>query len=552
MWKKAFSHEWVIWVFLSLVLLIPTLPLFHPGLPITHDGKDHVARIANFYTSMSEGNLIPRWAGNLNWGYGHPILMFLYPLPSYIASLVHFFGLSFIDSTKAVFGISYIVSGLTMYMWLKCFLRRDAALFGALLYTFAPYRFIDFYVRGAIGEHVAFAFVPLVCYFLYQLSVKVNRWNVVGGAVSLALLILAHNAVSLMALPLILLYVVLLVHTSKHKKVLVASSLAVIVTGFMLASFFWLPATIEGKYTLRSIVLQDQYLNRFSPLVSIFYSPWNYGESGQFSVQIGIVHWVMLLGTIFLFIRKRENKWVKWYLGFLLCAVFLSLFLMIGSSLFLWKLIPLIQQFQFPWRFLFVPVFAIAILGGYLMNMISPRSVIGITCLSVLFWLGVQYPYWQAKGYYTFPDSYYSRVYPGTTDTGESAPIWSVRFMEQYPDYPVNVIGGKAIVDPITESRTSTWHAYHVSAETDAQLRENTVYFPGWMVFVDGKPQSIEYQDPHNRGVMTFMVPKGEHTVHIVFKDTKLRLLANNLSLLGLVILGILSILNKRVWERFQ
>ena len=56
------------WGFILIILLgvVPVLDLLHPGLPITHDGQDHVARIANFYASLTQGNLIPRWAGNLN------------------------------------------------------------------------------------------------------------------------------------------------------------------------------------------------------------------------------------------------------------------------------------------------------------------------------------------------------------------------------------------------------------------------------------------------------------------------------------------------------
>src|SRR3990167_11183088 len=80
--------------------LLPLLNLLTPGLPVTHDGIDHVARIANFYKNLEEGILIPRWAGNLNWGFGHPILMFLYPLPSYATSFFHFLGLNLIDSFK--------------------------------------------------------------------------------------------------------------------------------------------------------------------------------------------------------------------------------------------------------------------------------------------------------------------------------------------------------------------------------------------------------------------------------------------------------------------
>ena len=151
-------------LFVFLISLLPLFNLITPGLPVTHDGLDHVVRIANFYQSLTEGILIPRWAGNLNWGYGHPILMFLYPLPSYFASLFHFFGFSYIDSLKLVFASSYVFSGIFMYLWLKEFLGDRPAIVGSILYLFAPYRFVDLYVRGALGEHVAFVFIPLVLY----------------------------------------------------------------------------------------------------------------------------------------------------------------------------------------------------------------------------------------------------------------------------------------------------------------------------------------------------------------------------------------------------
>ena len=139
-------------VIIILISFVSSVDLFKPGLPLTHDGQDHVARIANFYQNLSEGNIIPRWAGNLNWGYGHPILEFLYPLPSYFASLFHFIGFTLVDSVKLVFGISFVLSAITMYIFVKEFLNdRNAALLAGLFYIVAPYRFVDVYVRGAIG-----------------------------------------------------------------------------------------------------------------------------------------------------------------------------------------------------------------------------------------------------------------------------------------------------------------------------------------------------------------------------------------------------------------
>src|SRR3990167_4350911 len=136
-----------IWLVCLIFILsiIPLIPLLHVGLPITHDGLDHVARIASFYQSLSEGNIIPRWAGNLNWGYGHPILIFLYPLPSYAASVLHFTDISYVNSIKILFALSYSLSGILMCLWLKEFLNKNAAILGAVLYLYAPYRFIDLY-----------------------------------------------------------------------------------------------------------------------------------------------------------------------------------------------------------------------------------------------------------------------------------------------------------------------------------------------------------------------------------------------------------------------
>src|SRR3989344_7684600 len=127
---KSRFFPWVLLLFLSL---LPLFDLLNPGLPVTHDGIDHVARIANFYQNLKEGVLIPRWAGNLNWGYGHPILMFLYPLPSYAASFFHFVGFSLIDSLKIIFGVAFIASGFTMYLWIKEFLGEEAGVVSAVL-----------------------------------------------------------------------------------------------------------------------------------------------------------------------------------------------------------------------------------------------------------------------------------------------------------------------------------------------------------------------------------------------------------------------------------
>ena len=539
-------------IILFCICLVPLFDLFHPGLPVTHDGKDHVARIANFYQNISEGILIPRWAPNLNWGYGHPILMFLFPLPSYLASFFHFFGFSFIDSTKIVFGLTYVLSGLAMYVWVKEFLGKQAGIAASVLYLFAPYRFIDLYVRGAIGEHVAFLFVPLVFYFLLKLSKKQSLGYVGGASLSLAGLILSHNAISLMFFPLFLLYFFYLSFTIRKKKHFIFSCALAALFGLSFCAFFWIPAFFEGRYTLRDIVTKGGYAKHFAEFSNFFYGPWSYGGSGMFTVQLGIIHWFLFfLSVPFVFVYRKKKYSIRFLAIGAFVITFVALFLMTQNASFLWQKITILQKFQFPWRLLSVVVLTTSLLGGIVVSLFSERVKNVVVIVLVMGILFVNREYFHAKSYMYRPDSFFNVVYDGTTDTGESAPIWSVRFMEKRPNAHIEVIDGSAGVKEV--KRTTSLHAYSITAQEKSRIRENTLYFPGWGIYVDGKQTDIQFQDPKNRGLITFYIEKGEHTVSIVLRETKLRLFSDILSVASVLLFFCYSIFKpKLLWKRFR
>lgn len=533
-------------VVLLLILLTPLLDLFRSGLPLTHDGQDHVARIANFYQSLADGNIIPRWAGNLNWGYGHPILMFLYPLPSFIASFFHFAGFSFVESTKIVFGLGFVLSDLFMYLWIKTLLGNKAGIASAIVYTFAPYRFVDLYVRGAIGENLAFVWLPLACFFVLRLSQKVRVGYFAGLCFSLAALILSHNALSMMFLPVIGAYAVFLVFGSKEKPRLFVLFMLSFVLGFMLSSFYWMPAFFEGKYTLRDVVIKGN-LTGFSDFTRFVWSAWSYGGTGSLSVQIGFIQWLMILISPLIIwqFKVRHNPFFK-FLGFLLLAFWASIFLMLPVSKPIYQWIPTLQKFQFVWRFLSLAIFPPAVFAGALVFLLKKKQQSFILCLIISLSLFLNRNYWQAKDFLQRQDAFFASPYAGTTDTGESAPRWSVRFMENFPTQPLEIIEGSAEVD--LASRKTNEHIYRVAAQKESRLVENTLYFPGWQVFVNGKPVPVEFQDQKYRGLMTFTVPAGDSIVKVSFGETKLRRFADLISLLGLGFLVGTAILKIRFW----
>jgi hypothetical protein len=110
------------------------------------------------------------------------------------------------------------------------------------------------------------------------------------------------------------------------------------------------------------------------------------------------------------------------------------------------------------------------------------------------------------------------------------------------------VIDGKALIHETL--RTSTHHEYEVFVESDnARFKDNTVYFPGWSVFANGQKKDIQFQDPSERGIITFSLSKGEYKVDVIFENTKLRLLSNWISVVsfaGVLMLGLFVFIKKR------
>ncbi len=531
-------------IFIFLLGLIPLLDLLHPGLPVTHDGQDHVARIANFYQSLSEGNIVPRWAGNLNWGFGHPILMFLYPLPSYLGSFFHYLGFSFIDSVKLVFAVSYVGSGFAMYLWAKNALGEKAGMVCAALYLYAPYRFVDLYVRGAIGEHVAFLFAPLVLLFLLHLSQEIKKsssLSFVFLTLSITGLLLSHNALALMFLPILFSYSLFLIYNSNKKKYLASTFLISFVLGFGLSSFFIIPAFFEGKYTLRDIVTSHgEYRAGFVNIMEFIIPQWSYGGSQQLSKQIGAIHLTLIIVSILFFKKIKKNK--KQFLFIVSTAVILlSLFFMLSFTDIVWQKISILQKFQFPWRLLSPVVLCSSILGALSIVIIEKKKY--AQYIAILICVGlvvVNYYYFHPRAYLEKPDSFFSGIYKGTTDTGESSPRWSVRFMEYAPLKIADFITGEGRITQIR--RTSTSREYEIISNTkESRILENTLYFPNWEVQVNGKKTQIEFQDKAYRGLITYYVPKGNNQVKILFQDTKLRKISNFISILSF--LGIIIML---------
>jgi hypothetical protein len=391
-------------------------------------------------------------------------------------------------------------------------------------------------VRGDIGENLAFAFVPLILYFIYKLSVTPKLRYSLLGALSLAFLILAHNAIALITVPFIVIYSAYLIWVSKFNKYLILYTSFLILFGFALSAFFWVPALLEGKFTLRNIVTKGTYINSFVNFKALVYGPWNYGGSGVFTQQLGVIQWLALLLSPILaviFWLRKDKKYLLVLASLLFTLV--AIFLMLPVSNFVWAKVMLLQNFQFPWRFLAITVYSTAILAALMIYALPKKLQLLTVLILIAAVLFISKDYLEAKGYLYKPAGFYTGIYRSTTDTGESSPIWSVRFMEHTPKAHLEMLDGQAAIKET--GRTSTSHAYTVNVKKKTLFAENTLYFPGWSILANGIPVDIQFQDPHYKGIMTFRLDPGTYKIQAIYRETKLRLICDLISLTSLVML---------------
>lgn len=508
-------------IIVVLVAIFASWSLLTSGFIPTHDGEYHLIRFYEFDKNIKAGIFFPRWAPGLNSGFGVPLFNFFYPLPNYIGEFFHFLGFSFIDSFKLTLAAGVIIGGLFFYLWVKEIFGVWGGVVGAVFYTLAPYHLIDVYIRGSPGEVWALALFPAILWAVEKKSYL--------ASLLLALLVLSHNILALIFLPFLISYLI-------FRRFLILNSLFFILLAFSLSCYFWLPALVEAKYVTGLKIVN--FADHFPMLWQLIVPSWGTGYSvpginDGMSFQIGIPH---LLAVILAIFWGRKKRLVLFFLFWLVVIVFLLL----EISLPVWKIVPLMSRFQYPWRFLSLVILIVSFLAAFLTSF-KKSKIIGVFLIFLaLIFYGkysrlIKYPPRSDDFYLSNPT-----WTDGTTTLGDSFnTIWASGKRIERAKEKLVVNQGEAEIQELSIAPTK--YLFRIKATTPTTFQVNTAYFPGWKVFVDQKPASVDF----NNGLINFQADKGEHLVEIKFTDTPVRSLAKGISLASLLFLVAVVILKR-------
>ena len=511
------------YLFIILVLsLLALWPFFKKGYFETHDGDWMIIRLSAFHQTLTAGQFPVRFVDRLNNNFGYPVFNFLYPLPFYFAEIPKLLGFNFQGSIKIVTVAVTLGSTLAMYWALSQKFKKEASFAGAITYLFAPYRFVDLYVRGSFGENVAFLFIPLVLGLILKLA-DGNKLFLPILSFAITGLVLSHNVMAVLFLP--VLFVIGLILTEKSRLNIFLGFLG----GVAISLFYWLPALYDLNFVKFSQIKISEITDHLTTFNRLIIPSWGFGPLPQglesFSPQIGLAAIAIFISAVAF--RIFENK-KNLFIDFFLILFLLSAILMLNVSEPFWNLVPLVDVIQFPWRLLSLVVFASAMLTAYVIGKNNKRHIVALIIILAAVISTVVYT--KPKAFVERHDSFYSTNEGTTTVRDEYMPIWVLEKPEQRALQKIEV---EAPAEIVSSDINPAKYQAQIRTPNEIDVKVNTIYFPGWQVDVDGTRQTIDYQNKH--GLITFSLPKGRHEVIIKYGKTPVHLASEILSLLALV-----------------
>ncbi len=537
--SRKISVIYFILFFISCIVI--AIPIFKNGLYITHDGVNHIARFTAYIRAFHESPIPPRWAGYLNYSYGTPVFNFFYPLPGYLATFLSFIIQNPETIYKVISFFAFFASPITFFFWIRTFLPKPSALAVSGMYGASLYHVANLLVRGDVAELFSIIFIPLILLFIdYK---KQSLQTAVLGGIAYALTILSHNGISLLFTPVIASYMVLRFLESKKRKDALSYA-GMITIGLSLSAFFWIPALFEKKYTNIALFTGDFYSGNFLQGFRAIVAPWGFGpdvnSAGGFAPQLGIIPvFVSLVLFVYMVYTKKTRRKQLFWLSVLLVSTLMTTPL----SSNIWSHISFLKIIQFPWRFMAVANFALFAAIAVLHQRLTFKSS-WLPLLLLIITLMYASPYVRVKGYEQREVGFYKN-FPNTTYFhGEATTVWSTGDFAKYPTSPVEVVSGVATVSGYM--KTNTKHIYTVTADTNTDIVDNTLYYPGWQVRVDNEKIPIEFQNPHHRGLISFSIPKGDHTIVASFRETPLRLASDIIS--GIMSLAVIGYMTRKLF----
>lgn len=360
----------LILVLLSFVFLLPFLAL---PVPLGHDLLFHLNRIEGLAEAYRNGQVFPAIFYNAFGGIGYGTPLFYGNLAVVFPALLNVLGAPLLVSWKINAAFVMLLAALSCFACARLMLKDDfAAFLMSLVFVFSSYFAADMLFRATLGEMTAFIFIPAAFLGLHGIVSEPKRaWPLLP--IGLSLILYCHLISALITAFGLLLYALAGAREffRRPKKLLLLAASAGL---FLLLSAFSILPMLEQLASNRFLATDGSSAGAFGALLDHAMPWWSlasdvnipahalFGSNVQVWIPngLGLAFPLMLLAAVLFGRRANPRRTLP---ALILCAITLLL----CSELFPWR-IGFLQSalgiVQFPWRFLLLAVFFMALYAG--------------------------------------------------------------------------------------------------------------------------------------------------------------------------------------------
>ncbi len=398
-----------LWFCLTMVVLLISLPLMMRGITIGHDFSFHLMRIEGIAKELAAGVFPVRLSSDWLNGYGYPVSIYYGDILLYLPAFLKNMGMSVVDAYKYyVLFINVITVLIAYYSFKKIFNNPNLGFLVMLAYVTATYRYENVYVRAAVGEYTAMAFMPLVLMAVIKVLDDNKQWLRYSLLLSLGLtgIITSHVLSVILTMVGILLLCLMRRRDFCHLNVLKAVGTTVGLTACLNAWFlvpfldYFLHVPVKQNVigeALHTIQFHGTYPAQY---FGFFQNPFGFSLEDVISTRMGLTPGMLLMFVLFLglyYICVYDRQYNEQIINYTVPAIIL---LYMASNIFPWdwlvahsKIMNAVAQVQFPWRFIGVAIPMMCLLLGALLKnkrcqSFLVKSVVVISVFTTLVFLG--------------------------------------------------------------------------------------------------------------------------------------------------------------------
>lgn len=522
-------------LFIALgITIFANIPYIQKGAVWGDDITYHLNRILSISEGLKNGQFPILIHSEIldGFGYGNPLFypeLFLY-LPALLINI----GLSISISYKIfIFVITFLTVILTYYSADRIFKNKLISWNITLIYTLATYRLGDIFVRAAIGEFLAFTFLPLIIAGLYEIIFGENKkwWLICFGIFG----IVNSHALSFI-LTISLIIVICLINMRriiKDKKRIINLVLAGVIS-ILLSLSFLLPY-IEQKnsntFYMDLVIGGSTLYDNDSTIQDLFKNDLK-GNAFDFSKGI-----LLMLFPLLIFKCKDINYKKDTFLIQILVLGFITAIM--TTEFFPWIHLPFFSILQFPYRISILTSLLLSFVSGFIIYEVfeNKKDMQTLMTFLILLIVGLQLSNVETNKNNLTIEQILS---------GDNAQV--IGNQEYLPEKYNRDIKYVCNLDtqeiPIEFSRENSKIEFNVS-ESDLNFRYHIplTYYKGYTAYVettDGNKTNVKTEnDPSNGNVIISSEEKISGRVVVKYKITIIQLISfilTSITLIGLIV----------------